>query len=88
MSTPATDCFDPSLIVERNEVKDSVWQAIGQMDEKHREIIILRHFQELSYDEIAEVLSCNKGTVMSRLYYARRELKELLKLSMPELQST
>jgi len=41
----------------------------------------------LSYDEIAEVLCCNKGTVMSRLYYARRELKELMKPGISELHS-
>jgi RNA polymerase sigma-70 factor (ECF subfamily) len=85
ISIPADNCFDPSLVVERNETKDIVWKAIGQMDKKHREIIILRHFQELSYDEIAEVLCCNKGTVMSRLYYARRELKELMKPGIAEL---
>ncbi len=74
----ATDGFDPSVIAERNEMKEQIWTAIGALDEKHREIIILRHFQELSYEEIAEVLGCHKGTVMSRLYYARRELKDLL----------
>lgn len=69
---------DPSLIMERDELKDSLWKAINQLDDKHREIIVLRHFQELSYNEIAGVLACNKGTVMSRLYYARRELKDTL----------
>jgi RNA polymerase sigma factor (sigma-70 family) len=41
-------------------------------------VIILRHFQNMSYDQIAEALHCNKGTVTSRLYYARKKLEELL----------
>ena len=72
------DCFSPEEVAARNEIKDRVWQAIGQLDEKHREVIILRHFQNMSYDQIAEALFCNKGTVTSRLYYARKKLEELL----------
>ena len=70
--------FDPEMIAERNEAKDRLWQAIGQLDEKHREVIILRHFQNYSYDQIAQTLLYSKGTVMSRLYYARKKLRELL----------
>ena len=71
------DRFDPETVAERNESKDRVWKAIGQLNEKHREVIILRHFQDLSYDEMAKALFCNKGTVTSRLYYARKRLKEI-----------
>ena len=73
-----TDCFSPEAVARRNETKDRVWQAIGKLDEKHREVIILRHFQNMSYDQIADALCCNKGTVTSRLYYARKKLEELL----------
>ncbi len=72
------DCFLPEVVARRNEIKDKVWQAIGKLDEKHREVIILRHFKNMSYDQIAEALFCNKGTVTSRLYYARKRLEELL----------
>ncbi len=72
------DPFDPEMIAERNESKDRIWRAIGQLDEKHREVIILRHFQNLSYDEMAKLLFCNRGTVTSRLFYARQQLKEIL----------
>jgi len=70
--------FDPEMIAERNETKDLVWQAIGKLDDKHKEVIILRHFQNLSYEEISEMLHCNKGTITSRLYYARKQLKDIL----------
>ena len=72
------DNFSPEEIADRNEMKDKVWQAIGKLDPKHREVIILRHFQNMSYEQIAEALFCNKGTVTSRLYYARKHLEELL----------
>lgn len=72
------DSFTPDVVAERNETKDAVWKAIGKLDDKHREVIILRHFQHLSYEQIAHNLFCSKGTVMSRLYYARKRLKELL----------
>ena len=74
----AVDCFSPEAVATRNEIKDKVWQAIGKLDDKHREVIILRHFQNMSYEQIAEALFCNKGTVTSRLYYARKRLEELL----------
>jgi len=73
-----TDYFLPEVVAGRNELKDKVWQAIGKLDDKHREVIILRHFQNMSYEQIAEALYCNKGTVTSRLYYARKRLEELL----------
>ncbi|MHC4187988.1 MAG: RNA polymerase sigma factor [Planctomycetota bacterium] len=77
-SLPSREEFSPELVCERNERKEAVWKAMGQLSEKHREIIILRHFQHLSYDEIAGYLHCTRGTVMSRLYHARKKLKELL----------
>jgi RNA polymerase sigma-70 factor (ECF subfamily) len=72
------DCFCPDVVAGKKEIKDSVWRAIGKLDDKHREVIILRHFQNMSYDQIAEALHCNKGTVTSRLYYARKRLEELI----------
>ena len=78
MPSGPADVFDPEMVAERNESKDRVWRAISRLDEKHREVIVLRHFRNLSYDEMAKVLFCNRGTVTSRLYYARKRLKEIL----------
>ncbi len=49
-----------------------------QLDPNDREIISLKHFRDCSYDEIASLLKIPKGTVMSRLYYARKKLAKLL----------
>ena len=72
------DSFTPDVVAERNETNDRLWKAIGKLDKKHREVIILRHFQNLSYEQMAQNLFCSRGTVMSRLYYARKRLKNLL----------
>ncbi len=77
-SSEAGQWFDPEAVAERNENKDRVWNALSKLDDKHREVIILRHFQGLSYEEIAERLFCRPGTVTSRLYYARKKLKDIL----------
>jgi len=86
MPSGPADVFDPEMVAERNESKDRVWRAISRLDEKHREVIVLRHFRNLSYDEMARVLFCNRGTVTSRLYYARKRLKEILEGS-PDLDA-
>ncbi len=78
LETETGQWFDPQAVAERNELKDRVWDAISRLDEKHREVIVLRHFQNMPYEKIAATLLCNRGTVMSRLYHARRKLKEIL----------
>jgi RNA polymerase sigma-70 factor (ECF subfamily) len=52
--------------------------AIEKLPAPYREVIVLREFEELSYEEIAEVLDCPPGTVMSRLSRARDKLKDVL----------
>lgn len=78
--TPAAD-----VLVERNELKAKIWRAMGRLDEKHRTILVLRDFQDLSYIELAEALEIPKGTVMSRLHQARRRLCEELTREDEEL---
>jgi len=74
----AADTFSPDVVAQRNETKDRLWAGIGKLEPKHREIIILRHFQNLSYEQMSTALFCNKATVTSRLYHARKRLKEML----------
>lgn len=50
-----------------------------ELTPEHRVVILLREVEGLSYDEISEVLQCPRGTVMSRLHYARNRLREALK---------
>ncbi len=62
----------------KNERERAVAAAIAQLPADLREMIELRHFQDLSYREMGELLGCPEGTVMSRLYRARKRLRELL----------
>jgi len=64
----------PDEIFEKNERSALLWRAMERLPEKDREILILKEFNELSYQEIAEALDIPMGSVMSRLYYARKKL--------------
>lgn len=66
-----------ALYVSKLE-REQVRQAIHQLPVEFREIIILREYEELSYREIANLLDCPQGTVMSRLARARSKLRSLL----------
>lgn len=69
---------NPVLLAERNERRDRVWQAILALSSKYREIIVMSHFQGMSYKEIAAALGIPMGTVMSRLHSARQALRNEL----------
>ena len=61
------------------EIARRVRVAIGDLTPDHRAVILLRELEGLSYEEISQVLDCPKGTVMSRLHYARRQLQSRLR---------
>lgn len=69
---------DPSTHYERSELRQALARAIDQLPDGARETLVLREVEGLSYAEIAEVLSIPKGTVMSRLHYARRRVQQIL----------
>jgi len=68
----------PEKTLIKKETCRALRKAIMQLDFDDREIIMLKHFRDMSYDEIATLLNIPKGTVMSRLYYARRKLARIL----------
>jgi RNA polymerase sigma-70 factor (ECF subfamily) len=78
LTSAEDDWFQPDAVVEKDEIHRAVWSAMSQLTDKHREIILLRHFRDMSYDQIADALHCSQGTVMSRLYHARKKLREIL----------
>lgn len=69
----------PSAQMESDERASEFWLAFKALSARDREILALRHFKELSYREIAAALGVPEGTVMSRLFHARRRLREGLK---------
>ena len=70
--------FVPETALVNQELGDTLNAAIAQLSEKLRVIIILKEVEGFTYEEIAEVLACSRGTVKSRLFRARERLKELL----------
>ena len=66
---------DPSVTLERKEMRAVVRAEIDKLAPVHKEILLLRHYELLSYKQMAGVLGCPVGTVMSRLYAARQTLK-------------
>jgi RNA polymerase sigma-70 factor (ECF subfamily) len=75
---PGSGDSNPVLLAERNERHDRVWKAILALKPRQREIIVLSHFQQMSYKEIAAAVDIPIGTVMSRLHAARQALREKL----------
>jgi RNA polymerase sigma-70 factor (ECF subfamily) len=69
---------DPYALYVSKVEREQVREAIQQLSKEFREIIVLREYGELSYQEIANVLGCPAGTVMSRLGRARSKLRSLL----------
>ncbi|MEM7050872.1 MAG: sigma-70 family RNA polymerase sigma factor [Acidobacteriota bacterium] len=68
----------PEGTAEQRQLQARLWQAVNQLTDGQREILILRDYQDLSYQEIARVLSIPQGTVMSRLHRARKALRSTL----------
>ncbi len=69
----------PHERMERNEIRAKIDNAIGQLSPEHRAVILMKEIEEMQYHEIAETLGCSIGTVMSRLFYARKKLQNLLR---------
>jgi len=69
---------NPTERLERGELRQRIDQALAQMSHEHRTVLVLHEFEEMEYKEIAKAMDCSIGTVMSRLFYARRKLASLL----------
>jgi RNA polymerase sigma-70 factor (ECF subfamily) len=76
LSTPLGN--DPSANLLRRELATRMQAALDELPEIHRTILVLREVEGLSYEELAERLSIQKGTVMSRLFHARKKMQTAL----------
>jgi RNA polymerase sigma-70 factor, ECF subfamily len=78
-STTPSGGESPDATLSHGELRVKIQVALGKLSPEHREVVILKDVQGLSYKEIAEAMSSTLGTVMSRLFYARQKLQTLLK---------
>jgi RNA polymerase sigma-70 factor, ECF subfamily len=70
--------INPTEGLERSELRARIDKAMGQLTDKHRTVLVLHEFEGLEYKEIAKRMKCSIGTVMSRLFYARRKMAVLM----------
>jgi RNA polymerase sigma-70 factor (ECF subfamily) len=82
---PAT-AEDPETALEARQVRALLARGIGALPPAHRAVLVLREIEGLSYEEIARAIGCSLGTVMSRLFYARRKLQKALRQNLDDLR--
>ncbi len=68
----------PEEEIHTTETNDELFESISKLSDKHREVIELVYFKELSVKEVAKVLSISENTVKTRMFYARNKLKSIL----------
>jgi RNA polymerase sigma-70 factor (ECF subfamily) len=81
-----TAAEDPETALEARQVRALLARGIRALPPAHRAVLILREIEGLSYDEIARAVGCSLGTVMSRLFYARRKLQKALRQNLDDLR--
>lgn len=69
----------PHQHLQNHEIQARIDAALKQLSAEHRTVIVLREVEGLRYEEIAEATGCSVGTVMSRIFYARKKLQSLLR---------
>jgi RNA polymerase sigma-70 factor, ECF subfamily len=69
----------PAARLSDKEIRERIDAAITRLTPEHRQVIVLREIEGFDYQEIADAVGCSLGTVMSRLFYARKKLQSMLK---------
>ncbi|MFN7145897.1 MAG: sigma-70 family RNA polymerase sigma factor, partial [Myxococcota bacterium] len=75
----------PQKALQRKQLHERIFAALDELSEDQREVVLLREVEGLSYKEIADTMGIPEGTVMSRLFYARKRLQALLGQSTGEM---
>lgn len=78
-STTPAGGDSPADSLSHQELRHKIEAALDKLSPEHRQVVVLKDAQGLAYKEIADIMECSIGTVMSRLFYARQKLQSLLK---------
>lgn len=78
-SVAAPDSENPESETYKNELAAFIGEAMAELGDEHRKVLVLREISGFSYNEISEATGIEPGTVMSRLHYARKKLAENLR---------
>lgn len=76
--TQASEAASPEDMGSTAFAQAALLRAIGELSPAHRAVVNLTYYQELDYPEIAQILDCPVGTIKTRMFHARRHLKERL----------
>lgn len=72
---------NPGKALVRKEIREQIEEALSGLSPNHRAVLVMRELEGLSYEEMAQTMRCSKGTIMSRLFHARKNMqKRLLEL--------
>jgi len=77
---------DPATALESKQVRALLARGIAQLPPAQRAVLVLREIEGMTYEEISRAIGCTLGTVMSRLFYARRRLQQVLKNHLVDLR--
>ena len=69
---------NPGRALQDGEIRRRIDEALGELSDNHRAVLIMRELEGLSYEEMAQAMGCSKGTIMSRLFHARKNMQKRL----------
>lgn len=69
---------NPGRALQDKEIRTRIDRALDELSDNHRAVLVMRELEGLSYEEMAQAMECSKGTIMSRLFHARRNMQKRL----------
>jgi RNA polymerase sigma-70 factor (ECF subfamily) len=69
---------NPGRALQDKEIRIRIDRALDELSDNHRAVLVMRELEGLSYEEMAQAMDCSKGTIMSRLFHARRNMQKRL----------
>jgi len=70
--------FDPERALTDKDLRGHIWRALAELSPVHRAVLVMREVEGLSYQEMADQVGCSIGTIMSRLFHARKKMQKML----------
>lgn len=69
---------NPGRALMDKEIRARIDRALGELSDNHRAVLVMRELEGMSYEEMAQAMGCSKGTIMSRLFHARKNMQRQL----------
>lgn len=76
--SPMRTGFDPGRALADKELREKIMAALDKLSPAHRAVLVMREVEGMSYQDMAEQMKCSIGTIMSRLFHARKKMQSML----------